>query len=163
MLPQIQNLQQIEAVVTALLLVVVIWQFFKIQRLDTVRKHFYSTGLKRNLENLMAEHDERITKLFSDVQDLNSQTEKIRTLNKNNFQKVGFIRYSQFGEAGNLSFSLVILDNYDNGFIVSSLHGRDGARVYAKDLLAGKSKAKLTDEEQQALTQATNTDRHGSK
>jgi hypothetical protein len=38
--------------------------------------------------------------------------------------------------------------------MISSLQGRDGGRVYAKDILNGKSKAKLTDEEIQALNEA---------
>jgi len=159
MLDQIQNLNQIHLGVTAFLVIVTLWQFYKIHRLDSVRKHFYSVGMKRNLESLMAEHDQSIAKIFEGLADLNQQTEKIRTINKNNFQKVGFVRYSQFGEAGNLSFSLVILDDHDTGFAISSLHSREGVRVYAKDLVNGKSKAKLTDEEQQALTQAL----HGSK
>ena len=148
------NLENFQNGALILLAIVIIWQFLKIRRLDVVRKHFYSVGMKKNLEFLMTEHDEAIKKLFAGVSDLNDQTETIRTQNRLNFQKVGFVRYSQFGEAGNLSFSLVLLDDHLNGFALSSLHGREGVRSYAKQILDGKSKAKLTDEEIQALTNA---------
>ena len=67
---------------------------------------------------------------------------------------MGFVRFSPFGEAGNLSFALAVLDAHDNGVIVSSFHGREGTRVYSKDIKNGKTKAKLTEEEKQALEQA---------
>jgi hypothetical protein len=66
------------------------------------------------------------------------------------------VRFSQHNEAGNLSFSVALLDANANGFVFSSLHGRDGCRVYSKDIKAGKSKSKLTEEEQQALNEAIN-------
>jgi hypothetical protein len=150
------NTANINLIVTSALVLVVLWQFYKIQRLDSVRKHFYSSGLKKNLEQVLAEHDSGITKLNSEITDLNQQTTEIRKRNEINFQKIGFVRFSQFGEAGNLSFAMVVLDANNNGIAISSLHGRDGCRVYAKDIKNGKSKAKFTEEEQAALKQATN-------
>ncbi|HEX5429975.1 MAG TPA: DUF4446 family protein [Patescibacteria group bacterium] len=139
-----------------LLLIVVIWQFFRIQKLDSVRRHFYSQGMKRNLEFLMAEHDEELKKLNAAAVDLNNQTESLRTSNEKNFQRMGFVRYSQFGEAGNLSFSLAVLNNHLNGFVITVLHSRGESRVYSKEIQAGKSRVKLTDEETKALSEAAN-------
>jgi hypothetical protein len=149
------NITNLNSIATAVLVLVVSWQFYKIYRLDSVRKHFYSSGLKKNLEQVLAEHDASISKLDLAIKDLNQQTESIRSRNEINFQKIGFVRFSQFGEAGNLSFAMVILDAGNNGVAISSLHGRDGCRVYAKDIKNSKSKAKLTEEELEALKQAT--------
>lgn len=140
-----------------LLLLAVIWLIFKTQKLDSVRKHFYSNGLKKDLETVVAELNDGQIILGQRIQDLNRQTEEIRQRNEINFQKVGMVKYSQHGEAGNLSFSLVLLDAHNNGLLISSLHGREGCRVYSKEISNGKSRAKLTMEEEQAFIEATQT------
>ncbi|MBX4205079.1 MAG: DUF4446 family protein [Candidatus Doudnabacteria bacterium] len=150
------TLTQIHFGATILLFLIVLWQAFKIYRLDSVRKHFYSMGLKKNLETIVTEQDQGIAELVAAVADLNQQTESLRVANLNNFQKLGFVRFSQHGEAGNLSFAFVLLNAHDTGIAISSLHSREGVRIYSKDIVNGKSKAKLTDEETQALTQALN-------
>jgi len=48
-----------------------------------------------------------------------------------------------------------MLDYKDSGVVISSLHGKDGARMYAKPILKGKSKYQLTDEEEEAILKAT--------
>lgn len=149
------NLAEINLGLTLILIGIIIWQSFRISRLNSVRKHFYSSGLKKNLENVVTEQDAEIKKINSEIADLNQQTELLRVNNQNNFQKNGFIRFSPYGEAGNLSFALALLDAHDNGFVISSLHGREGTRVYAKNIQNGKSQAKLTEEEIQALGQIT--------
>ena len=148
------SLTEINFGLTVILLLLVIWNIFRVFRLDAVRKHFYSQGLKKNLENIVTEQNVGIGELRTAVEDLNHQTETIRNNNRSNFQKMGFVKFSQFGEAGNLSFALVLLDDHLNGVAISSLHSREGVRIYGKDIANGKSKAKLTEEEQQAFNQA---------
>lgn len=150
------SIQEINLGVTGLLVLVVIWQIIKIQQLDSVRKHFYSTGLRKNLETIVTEQDAGLSDLRAAVADLNNQTQELRTQNLGDFQKFGFVKFSQFGEAGNLSFALVLLNAHLDGVALSGLHGREGVRVYAKEIIKGKSKAKLTEEEQKALTDAIN-------
>ena len=66
---------------------------------------------------------------------------------------VGVLRYNPFDERGgsDLSFSLAIVDESQNGVVVSSLHSRDESRVYAKPLEAGASAYPLTPEEKEAI------------
>lgn len=139
---------------TIFLLIIALWYWLKFRKLDTIRKHFYSDGLERNLETVLSTHDSTLRQITADIATLNKQTESIRLRNEINYQKMGLVKYSQYGEAGNLSFSLTILNEHNDGYVISSLHGREGCRVYAKAIIAAKSKAKLTEEEQQALTQA---------
>ena len=148
------NYSNINLTVTGLLALTAIWQYFRIRRLDSVRKHFYSAGLKKNLEQIVIEQDQSIRKINENIDILGRQIFDLTTLNKNNYQKMGFVRFSAFGEAGNLSFALALLDAYNSGIILSSFHGREGTKVYSKDITNGKSKAKFTEEEKQALEQA---------
>jgi len=69
-------------------------------------------------------------------------------------QKIGIVRYNPFSEVGsNQSFSIALLDNNNDGFIITSLYAREGNRVYAKPIKAGKSEYTLSDEETKAIDQ----------
>jgi len=58
---------------------------------------------------------------------------------------------------GDQSFSLAMLDGENNGFIVTSLSGRSGNRIFAKPINNGKSSYQLSEEEGQALEKAKNS------
>jgi hypothetical protein len=139
-----------------LLLLLMLWQIFRVSRLNQIRKHFYSVGLKKNLEQIVIEQDQSIRKINENIDNVSRLISQITETNKNNFQKIGFVRFSPFGEAGNLSFALALLDAHLNGILISSFHGREGTRIYSKEIKNAKCKAKLTEEEKQALEQAIN-------
>jgi hypothetical protein len=70
-------------------------------------------------------------------------------------QKVGLVRFNPFDDGGgNFSFSLALLDAHQNGMVITSMHGRQQNRVYAKKISGGRSENQLTDEEQEAINQA---------
>lgn len=70
-------------------------------------------------------------------------------------QKISLVRFNPFtGTGGNQSFSLAILDGGNSGLIVTSLHSRDGTRLYTKPVASGKSQGELSKEEQTALSKA---------
>jgi len=48
-----------------------------------------------------------------------------------------------------------LLDANNSGVVISSLHSREGTRVYAKPVTAGESSYTLSEEEQSAITRAT--------
>jgi hypothetical protein len=66
--------------------------------------------------------------------------------------KKGFVRYNPFGDVGgNQSFSLALIDGTGNGYVISSIHSREGTRVYAKTVEAGGSEYNLSEEEKKAI------------
>ena len=70
-------------------------------------------------------------------------------------QKIGVVRFNPFdGIGGNQSFTIALLDNKNNGFLISSLFGKDGSRVYAKTVKQGKSDYSLSKEEVEAIDRA---------
>jgi hypothetical protein len=61
----------------------------------------------------------------------------------------GLIRYDAYNEmSGRQSTSL---DSARNGVVLSSIHHRDQARLYAKQISEGKGELKLSPEEEEAL------------
>lgn len=76
---------------------------------------------------------------------------------KETYQKLGIVKYDAFQEmGGKLSFSLAILDEENNGYVMNSMHSREGCYTYIKEIEKGQSNILLADEEKQALEQAMN-------
>ncbi|MDE6421655.1 MAG: DUF4446 family protein [Lachnospiraceae bacterium] len=74
------------------------------------------------------------------------------------FQKVGIVKYDAFKEmGGKLSFSLALLNNKDDGFILNSVHSSDGCYSYTKEITAGACAIDLGEEEKEALEIAINS------
>lgn len=64
----------------------------------------------------------------------------------------GLIRYDAYNEmSGRQSTSIALLDSGCNGVVLSSIHHRDQARLYAKQISEGKGELKLSPEEEEAL------------
>jgi hypothetical protein len=70
-------------------------------------------------------------------------------------QGVGFLKYDAFEDIrGSQSYSLCLLDVQRNGFIITSIAGRNDYRGYAKPVVAGVCDLALSDEEKQVLQMA---------
>ena len=77
---------------------------------------------------------------------------------RNNHSKIGVVRFNPFNDmGGNQSFIIAMLDNKNNGFVISSLFVKDGNRVYTKTVKQGKSDYVLSKEEIEAINRAINS------
>ena len=64
----------------------------------------------------------------------------------------GLIRYDAYNEmSGRQSTSIALLDSSKSGVVLSSIHHRDQARLYAKQVSDGKGELRLSPEEEEAL------------
>ena len=64
----------------------------------------------------------------------------------------GLIRYDAYNEmSGRQSTSIALLDSSRSGVVLSSIHHRDQARLYAKQVSQGRGELKLSPEEEEAL------------
>ncbi len=108
-----------------------------------------------NLEDLVLQHKKTLANHYKNLNELGKILEELVESRKRNIQKVGFVRFNPFADAGgNMSFTLALLDGRDSGIVISSLYGREGTRIYAKNLEKGQSKYHLTEEEKQAIAKA---------
>lgn len=65
------------------------------------------------------------------------------------------VRYDAYGEmSGAQSMSIALLDARQSGVVLSSIHHRDQARVYAKQINAGQPEHELSPEEDEAIQAA---------
>jgi hypothetical protein len=69
------------------------------------------------------------------------------------------VRYDAYGEmSGRQSTSIALLDATRSGVVLSSIHHRDQARLYAKQLLDGTPELELSPEEDEAIRLALKGD-----
>ena len=137
--------------VTILLLLI-----FLILLIVQIRK---TSKLKKRLDKFLTGKDG--TSLEQDIAGLyEANTEKnkkdIRTLYKNMesaYQKMGLVKYDAFNQmGGQLSFSLALLDENNNGFIINSVHSSEGCYSYTKEIKLGQCAIDLGAEEAEALS-----------
>ena len=82
---------------------------------------------------------------------LKSLTRQVRA----SYQKIGIVKYNAFkGMGGNLSFVIALLDDNNSGFILNSVHSREGCYLYMKDVEKGSTDVLLGAEEKEALEMA---------
>ena len=123
--------------------------------------------LKKRYENFCQGRDgksleKEIGELFRENALLRGQSDKnkndIRIIYKTmekTFQKVGLVKYDAFSQmGGKLSFSLCLLNEKNDGFIINSIHGTDGCYTYTKEIKKGNCELTLGTEEQKALSMA---------
>jgi hypothetical protein len=69
------------------------------------------------------------------------------------------VRYDAYGEmSGRQSTSIALLDANRSGVVLSSIHHRDQARLYAKEVREGKPEFELSPEEDEAVKRALGAD-----
>jgi hypothetical protein len=71
---------------------------------------------------------------------------------RRSLQHIGLVRFNPFEDTGSdQSFAIALLDDERDGIVISSLHGRQNTRVFAKPVAKGTSAHNLSDEESQAI------------
>jgi len=105
-----------------------------------------------NLEEILNLQNQHLKKHSQELKDLQNFT---RELEKNlgfTIQRANVIRFNAFaGEGGDQSFSVALLDQHQNGVVISNLRNRNNDRVYAKPVKDGQSPYHLTKEELKAI------------
>lgn len=125
------------------------------QRAATARKTFFSGKTGAQLEDFIVNQNKKINELAGRSSDIEEALASLQEKQKLAIQKMGVVRYNPFDDnGGNLSFSIALLDEHDNGVIITSMHGRDANRVYAKPVKKGGSEFPLTNEEKQAIKES---------
>lgn len=140
----------------AVILILIILLAVQIRKTSQLKKRLDKFVLGKDGKSL----EKDIIGLYEDNKFLKISVDKnkkdIRTLYKNmekTFQKIGIVKYDAFKQmGGQLSFSLALLDENNDGFILNSVHSTDGCYSYTKEIKDGICDISLGEEEQEALS-----------
>ena len=103
-------------------------------------------------DDFQANAIERLMKSESKLEEFEPRLMAVETSAQVSIQKVGFARFNPFQDTGgDNSFSLALLDKENNGVLISSFYAREGAHVYAKNIVGGRTRYPLSGEEKKVL------------
>jgi hypothetical protein len=153
-----ETLVLVLAALTVVLFIVVIVNSWKIYRLKKNLALLWKGKTGTDIESLLVQQIADLKLLDQEIQELFEISNRLRELGLKSIHKFSVLRFNPFKEVGsNQSFSLALLDGKNNGAVISSLHTREGTRVYAKPIKNAEADGfPLTDEERQVIQEALN-------
>ncbi|WP_126425918.1 DUF4446 family protein [Brevibacillus marinus] len=151
--PELSLVMLILLTLLFLLLLVALVQLGRLRRqLRRLLRGSSGESLEANLNRLLDE----VEQLQQVQRDQQFQINRLAKRMSGSCGNLAIIRYNAFGEFGNdLSFSLALLDDEQNGVVITSIYGREENRIYAKPIEAGTSAYLLSEEEKAVIKRAS--------
>ncbi|HLA16874.1 MAG TPA: DUF4446 family protein [Candidatus Limnocylindrales bacterium] len=105
-----------------------------------------------SLEQLLSAHVDKVFAVARELEGVAGRTSRLEDESLRALSRLGLVRYNPFEDTGgNQSFVVAALDARGDGFLLTSLHTRNGTRIYAKGVRGGQPDSSLSDEETEAL------------
>ena len=148
----------------AVILILLILMIVALVKISKLKKRYSSFMRGKNGKSL----EETLIKKLNEIEELTeanaSNERKIETMQKKlsfAFTKYGLVKYDALEElGGKLSYTLCMLNESNDGYIINVVHSREGCYMYIKEIIGGKSAIILGDEEKEALDKAINSDNY---
>ena len=102
---------------------------------------------------------EDLSKTVNDASDavLMSRLEDCENNANISIKKIGIVNFDAFEDVkGNMSFALALLNNHNDGVIITSIYGHNSCNTYLREVTEGETPVKLLNEEKEALEKAKN-------
>lgn len=138
-----------------ILLIIIIVLLKSVSSLERRYRKFMRGVNNKNLEELIVNYLDKIDEVKANSDELKSVYNELDSRIKGCIQKTSIIRYRAFDDVGSdLSFSIALLDDNNNGTIITGIYGRNESTTYAKPIDKGISRYDLSEEEQHVLQDA---------
>lgn len=140
-------------------LIFIAYTFSQINKKLSLQKKKYDMLLRGrgdlNMGELVQAHSSDIFELSKKVDEFKSEIELAKNKSAFSIQKIGFVKYDAFYDLKNkLSYSIAMLDSFNNGLLLTTIYGRESCITYAKEVKAGSVTQELSKEEETALRTA---------
>ncbi len=143
------------AALVFLLIILMIINIVQMKKLKKKYIVFMDGKDAKSLEETLAKRLDQIDSLAESNSINKRNIEKILKTIQFTYQKMGIVKYDAFHEmGGKLSFSIAMLNEKNDGFIINAMHSREGCYTYIKEIIDGNSIIALADEEKEALDMA---------
>ncbi|ERI90518.1 hypothetical protein HMPREF1982_03884 [Clostridiales bacterium oral taxon 876 str. F0540] len=143
--------------VLLILLIIIIVLLKSVSNLEKRYRKFMRGVNNKNLEELIIGYLDKIDEVKQDSERIAAAYNELDNRIKGCIQKTSITRYRAFDDVGSdLSFSIALLDDNNNGVIITGIYGRQESTTYAKPIDKGISRYDLSEEEQQVLDDVMN-------
>ena len=152
------NISVLVVIMAVLILIEGIVLILTIRQLQKISRKYYAltSGKKASdLENVMLTRFKEMDRIKARVRKYSKQHKGFKGHLDKCLYKVGLIKYDAFDSmAGELSFSLALLNEDNSGVVLSTMHSKEGCFSYAKEIIGGESYIALSKEEKEAIRRA---------
>lgn len=143
--------------IVLLLLIMVLTLMSTTKKLEKKYRKMMRGVNSKNLEELITSKLDDIDKAIGKSKEALNKCEVIKEEIKGCVNKVAIMRYKAFPDVGSdLSFSIAILDSYNDGVLITGIYSRHDSTTYAKPVDKGISRYELSEEETYVLNEAIN-------
>lgn len=143
-------------VIIILLFICIIILFKSLSRLENRYRRLMKGTNSKNLEEMILEKIDSIDEVKELSEKAIHEVERLEIKMKECIQKVAIMRYKAFEDVGSdLSFSIAMLDDKNDGIILTGIYGRQESTTYAKPIDKGISRYDLSEEEVYVLNEAS--------
>jgi len=138
-----------------LLGIIALVEFIWILKTEKRLKRFFMGKKANNLEDTIVILENDIARLKKSRESTEKELIEINTKLKKSIRGLETIRFNPFPDQGsNQSFAIGMLNEENDGLVLSSLYSRERMSIFAKPIKNGKSEYELTTEEKEALEKA---------
>lgn len=118
-------------------------------------KRFFLGKKAKDLEETILILENDLSKLKTAKENTEKELTTINNKLKKSIRGLETIRFNPFPDQGsNQSFAIGMLNEENDGLVISSLYSRDRMSIFAKPIKNGKSEYELTKEEREAIEKA---------
>ena len=118
-------------------------------------KRFFSGKKAKDLEDTIDILSAEINKLNKSKEEIEKNITSINFKLKKSIRGLETIRFNPFkDQGGNQSFAIGMLNEENDGLVISSLYSRERMSIFAKPIKNGRSEYELTTEEKEVLQKA---------
>ncbi len=145
-------------IITALTAIIIsILALQRTKHLHTTVTHLCGGKEGSALEEIIIQTNDKMQEFDTEIQELFRISNTIHKQAHKNIHKIGLVRFNPFRDySGNQSFALALLNTNSDGIILSSIHTREGTRIFTKEIQKGLPvNNELTQEEKDAIINAT--------
>ncbi len=145
-------------VVLLLLIIMYLVLYKKYSRIQEKYNRFMKGADGESLEEVILKRFDEMDQLKLEHLELKETVGKLTEGLAGAYQKTAIIKYDAFKEmGGKLSFSVALLNQQNDGLILTSMHSSaGGCYTYIKEVIKGESYILLSEEESQVLKEAIN-------
>ncbi|WP_238886559.1 DUF4446 family protein [Clostridium sp. YIM B02551] len=146
------------AAVILLLFILVLILFRSLNKVEKRYRKLMRGVNSKNLEELVIGYLDKVDESNKNSVDAVELGKFLQEKMKKSIQKVSIMRYKAFEDVGSdLSFSIALLDDNDDGVVLTGIYGRHESTTYAKPIDKGISRYDLSEEEITVLNKSINS------
>lgn len=143
-------------IVNIILIILYVSSNLKLRKLNKEYRNFMKkVGKGDDLEENLKVYINKVEKVEKENKEIEDYCDSLNKEIAKTIKKVGIVRYNAFKDTGSdLSFALALLNENNDGVVLNGIYSREMSNIYAKPIKDGKSKYTISEQEQEAIDKA---------